>query len=380
MCSSSDRGFLAYTSFTMTSSDSYGTIDVAVGNKAEAWDVSPADNTVDVSAFAGMELTYQSSGAMYLQLRHGANKHGGHHYRVSLPIQTTLAKRTFKWSEFAQPSWAGSYPLNLKGVFSFTFVTFATSELLVSQFRIGSGSSFYQPPCASLQYDTSAYHCNEASCVATPTVKQLGTPTARPTTRAPTPQAAVDHVAVAAGEAIRLYNLQYGKGVKLSSILEGAERRVVGYNYVLKLLVSSNSGQSMVAATVATTTYRDQYKLVSWTVLDEPTKVAPVYTPPVTQTTPAPAPEPEPSSTNNNGVSTSGGGSPSPRPEPETQNFVAAVPKIYQETYKQRGFYYPAVGTKGECVDLKKPWPEGYVSCCPGCNYPLDACGNDNTC
>jgi hypothetical protein len=374
MCSSSDRGFLAYTAFTMTQSDSYGTIDVALGNKAEAWDVSPAENTVDLSKFSGIEVTYQSSGEMYLQLRHGANKHGGHHYRVALPVQPTLGKRTFKWSQFAQPSWASKYDLNLKGVFSFTFVTFATSELLVSKFQIGSGSTYYQPPCGRLQLDTSAYHCNEADCVATPMVQQKGTPTARPTTRAPTPQASPDYVAIAAKEAVRLYNLQYGKGVKLSSILEGAERRVVGYNYELKLLVFSSSGQEMVEAKVATTTYRDQYKLILWKVLDAPTKVAPKYTP-------APVPEPEPEDSSASSVSRSTP-APAPRREPEASSstFVPHVPKIYQETYKQRGFYYPAVGTNGECVDLKKPWPQGYVSCCPHCNYPLDACGNDGSC
>lgn len=257
MCAN-DHSYYAYSKFSMAGSASYATIDVALGNKAEGPNVLPSTNSQNISASTGLTVVYASDKDIYLQIRHGANKHGGHHYRVLLPKQ--LQKdRHFQFQQFAQPSWVPGnekYELDLSDVFSFTFVAVQSGALLVSDLSVEFPklvNAPVVPTCNQLLYDQS--ECVGADCTL-PVPKVGNAPVVNPTS-APL---GVDYVLLAAKQAVALENAQYGKQYKMVAVLEGKELHTVGYNYPLKLLVSTSETQMVVETIVATTTYRDQYR------------------------------------------------------------------------------------------------------------------------
>lgn len=139
----------------------------------------------------------------------------------------------------------------------------------------------------------------------------------------------------------------------------GKELRTVGYNYPLKLLVANAGKQMVVQAVVATTTYRDQYRLISWAIVaanGSPDKSKQITHPVSTL-----------DSTNKLQSPTYQKSTLSSAKVHLPSNVDTTTPKIYQATYKQRGHIYPAIANDGTCIELKKPWPSAYVPCCAQC-------------
>jgi len=357
MCA--DRSYYVHVKFSMAGSASYATVDVALGNKAEGPNVLPSKHSRNITTATGISLVYAADKDMYLQVRHGSNKHGGHHYRVLLPKQFTLRSRHFQFDQFAQPDWVPAtekYDLDLGDVFSFTFVAVQSGAFVVSDLTLEFQPSLAHalvPTCSQLLYDQS--ECVGADCDLP--VPSIGTAPAEPD-RTPAPMG-VDYVLLAAKQAVALENAQYGKRYAMVAVLEGKELRTVGYNYPLKLLVANAGKQMVVQAVVATTTYRDQYRLISWAIA-------------------AANGSPDKSKQITHSVSTlnSTNKLQSPTSQKSTlssakvhlpSNVDTTTPKIYQATYKQRGYIYPAIANDGTCIELKKPWPSAYVPCCAQC-------------
>lgn len=340
-------------------SASYATVDVALGNKPEGPDILPSQHSQNITSATGVSVVYAADKDMYLQVRHGSNKHGGHHYRVLLTKQFALRSRHFKFDQFAQPDWVPAtekYNLDLSDVFSFTFVAVQSGSFVVSDLSLEFLPSYSHAPvptCSQLLYDQS--ECVGADCNSP--VPSVGVEPAAPG-RTPAP-VGVNYVLLAAKQAVALENAQYGKRYAMVAVLEGKELRAVGYNYPLKLLVDNGGKQMIVQAVVATTTYRDQYRLISWAIVAADSN-----------------PQKESKQIDRNSMldSSNKGWFPSYQTsslssaKPRIQsNLDTTLPKIYQATYKQRGHIYPAIGSDGTCIELKKPWPSAYVPCCAHC-------------
>jgi len=114
----------------------------------------------------------------------------------------------------------------------------------------------------------------------------------------------------------------------------------------------------VVQAVVATTTYRDQYRLISWAIVatnGSPEKSKQITHPVSTLDSTQKLQSTHQKST----LSSAKVHLPS--------NVDTTTPKIFQATYKQRGHIYPAIANDGTCIELKKPWPSAYVPCCAQC-------------
>jgi hypothetical protein len=129
-------GYVAHVRFALVGPKSYGTINVPLRNHRE----DPAHPTtslaVDLGASHTVTVRYASTANSFLQLRHGARSHGGHHYRAKLPDTAgELRNITLRFADFAQPDWvepADRYPLDLHDVFSFTIAALESNDVTVS--------------------------------------------------------------------------------------------------------------------------------------------------------------------------------------------------------------------------------------------------------
>ena len=388
----------AYAEFALEKAgSSYATIDVPLKNRAEAWDVTPQANSADISAATGLAITYQSTVDTYLQVRHGANKHGGHHYRVLLPAHASMATANFAFGAFAQPSWTSDkYALNLKDVFSFTFVATESGSLLVQSMDLGTQSGATLTPlaagCAASKSKRSA--CSLVCAARRPSLAGAPAPTPAATAAPETVStgSSAAYVAKAAAEAVRLRNVQLGLSSywTLVRIVSGSENRVQGYSYRLQLVVASPTGeQKTVEAVVATTTYRDIFNLFKW---DEGAVVAATTAAPTkVQVSPTPAPTYKNNNNGGNGNAVansgnSGAGFASAGGVTGPSVGTVITPqgdarRIYNAPYKARGALFPFITEDGECVDIAQTngkWPAGYMPCCPGCHSrPCSNCGGN---
>jgi hypothetical protein len=388
----------AYAEFALEKAgSSYATIDVPLKNRAEAWDVVPKDNSADIEAATGLAITYQSTVDTYLQVRHGANKHGGHHYRVLLPAHASMATANFAFGAFAQPSWTNDkYALNLKDVFSFTFVATESGSLLVQSMDLGTPSGATLTPLAAGCAASKRSACSLVCAARRPSLAGAPAPTPAATAAPETVStgSSAAYVAKAAAEAVRLRNVQLGLSSywTLVRIVSGSENRVQGYSYRLQLVVASPTGeQKTVEAVVATTTYRDIFNLFKW---DEGAVVAATTAAPTkVQVNPTPAP-----TYNNNNNNNGGNGNAVANSGNSGAGFASAggvtgpsvgtvitpqgdARRIYNAPYKARGALFPFITEDGECVDIAQTngkWPAGYMPCCPGCHSrPCSNCGGN---
>jgi hypothetical protein len=138
---------VAHVAFDLARPESYGTINVPLKNHREDATHKSASLSVDLSRSHDVAVTYASSADLFLQIRHGARSHGGHHYRAKLPA-TGGALRTarLRFADFAQPDWvpqADRYPLDLSDVFSFTVAALASADVTIAALAVDG----YTPPC-----------------------------------------------------------------------------------------------------------------------------------------------------------------------------------------------------------------------------------------
>ncbi len=127
------------------SSGGYGTANTPLGNKGQYTNgVDPAKSSVDLSAAPGVVLEYAATGSVYMQIRTGADPHGGSHYRATIPVTGGDMKVvTLKFADFRLSGNTPPGPNILKDVFSFTFVGSGTTMLTLRQVRVAG----YVPPC-----------------------------------------------------------------------------------------------------------------------------------------------------------------------------------------------------------------------------------------
>ena len=140
-------GVVAHVSFALAGPKSYGTINVPLRNHREDPTHRPTDLSVDLSRSRAVTVTYASTANLFLQLRHGARAHGGHHYRARLPATRgeLRAEKPF-FADFAQPDWVepnDRYPLDLRDVFSFTIAALESADVTVASFAVDG----FTPTC-----------------------------------------------------------------------------------------------------------------------------------------------------------------------------------------------------------------------------------------
>ena len=133
--------------FDLAGPQSYGTINVPLRNQREDATHKSRDLSVDLRKSHDVGVSYASTADLFLQIRHGARSHGGHHYRAKLPSTGgTLRLERLSFADFAQPDWvapADRYPLDLSDVFSFTVAALAPADVTVASLAVDG----YTPPC-----------------------------------------------------------------------------------------------------------------------------------------------------------------------------------------------------------------------------------------
>jgi hypothetical protein len=138
---------VAHVVFDLKGPQSYGTINVPLRNHREDATHKSADLSVDLARSHGVTLSYASTADLFLQIRHGARSHGGHHYRAKLPATGgSLRSERLRFADFAQPDWVKEddrYPLDLRDVFSFTVAALQSADVTVASL-VADG---YTPPC-----------------------------------------------------------------------------------------------------------------------------------------------------------------------------------------------------------------------------------------
>ena len=138
---------VAHVVFTLAGPSSYGTINVPLKNHREDQAHATKDFSVDLGRSRAVTVKYASNADLFLQLRHGARAHGGHHYRASLPAtEGQLRTRTLRFADFAQPDWVKEserYPLDLHDVFSFTVAALRSADVTVASLEIEG----FSPAC-----------------------------------------------------------------------------------------------------------------------------------------------------------------------------------------------------------------------------------------
>jgi len=135
-----DGEYVAQVVFALASASSYGTMNVPLRSQREDPTHRPADLSVNLGDARMVTVTYASTADLFLQIRHGARAHGGHHYRARLgKTAGAVRTETLRFADFAQPPWVTSadrYPLDLRNVFSFTFAALESAEVTVAAFEI----------------------------------------------------------------------------------------------------------------------------------------------------------------------------------------------------------------------------------------------------
>jgi hypothetical protein len=145
--STRDGKRVAHVVFDLKGPQSYGTINVPLRNHREDATHKSAGLSVDLGRAADVALTYASTADLFLQIRHGARSHGGHHYRAKLPATGgSIRSETLRFADFAQPDWvteADRYPLDLHDVFSFTVAALQSADVTVSSLVVDG----FTPAC-----------------------------------------------------------------------------------------------------------------------------------------------------------------------------------------------------------------------------------------
>ena len=138
---------VAHVVFDLAGPEAYGTINVPLRNHREDPTHKSADLSVDLGRSHGLTLSYASTADLFLQLRHGARSHGGHHYRAKLPATSgTFRSERLRFADFAQPDWVKEddrYPLDLRDVFSFTVAALQSADVTVASLVVDG----YTPAC-----------------------------------------------------------------------------------------------------------------------------------------------------------------------------------------------------------------------------------------
>jgi hypothetical protein len=138
---------VAHVVFDLKGPTSYGTINVPLRNQREDATHKSADLSVDIGRARNVTLSYASTADLFLQLRHGARSHGGHHYRAKLPSTGgSLRFERLEFADFAQPDWVKDderYPLDLRDVFSFTVAALQSADVTVASLTVDG----YTPAC-----------------------------------------------------------------------------------------------------------------------------------------------------------------------------------------------------------------------------------------
>ena len=138
---------VAHVVFDLAGPKSYGTINVPLRNHREDGTRKSAELAVDLARSQGVTLSYASTADLFLQIRHGARSHGGHHYRAKLPSTGgSLRSETLRFADFAQPDWVepnDRYPLDLRDVFSFTVAALQSADVTVASLTVDG----FTPAC-----------------------------------------------------------------------------------------------------------------------------------------------------------------------------------------------------------------------------------------
>jgi hypothetical protein len=133
--------------FDLKGPASYGTINVPLRNHREDATYKTSEHSVDLGRARAVTVSYASTADLFLQIRHGARAHGGHHYRAKLPTTNGLlrSERLF-FVDFAQPDWVSEndrYALDLSDVFSFTVAALQSADVTIASL-VADG---YTPAC-----------------------------------------------------------------------------------------------------------------------------------------------------------------------------------------------------------------------------------------
>jgi hypothetical protein len=138
---------VAHVIFDLAGPQSYGTINVPLKNHREDAAHKSADLSVDLRRSHGVTMSYASTADLFLQIRHGARSHGGHHYRTKLPATNgSIRSERLRFADFAQPDWVQEserYPLDLGDVFSFTVAALQSADITVSALTVDG----FTPSC-----------------------------------------------------------------------------------------------------------------------------------------------------------------------------------------------------------------------------------------
>jgi hypothetical protein len=138
---------VAHVVFDLKGPESYGTINVPLRNHREDATHKSSELSVDLGRAHGVTLSYASTADLFLQLRHGARSHGGHHYRAKLPSTGgSLRSERLRFADFAQPDWVKEperYPLDLRDVFSFTVAALQPADVTVAALTVDG----FTPAC-----------------------------------------------------------------------------------------------------------------------------------------------------------------------------------------------------------------------------------------
>ena len=138
---------VAHVVFDLQGPQSYGTINVPLRNHREDATYKTSEHSVDLGRSRAVTVGYASTADLFLQIRHGARAHGGHHYRAKLPA-TNGSFRTERlfFADFAQPDWVSEndrYPLDLSDVFSFTVAALQSADVTIATLAADG----YTPAC-----------------------------------------------------------------------------------------------------------------------------------------------------------------------------------------------------------------------------------------
>lgn len=126
----------------------YGTINVPLANGREGVDGTTEELSVDLGNAEFLRLTHAADAQAFLQIRYGADAHGGHHFRIPLePTDGDIEVVDLQFADFRRPDWAmtdADERVEVDDVFSLTFTTFQSVKWRIEGLQIPD----YTPPCA----------------------------------------------------------------------------------------------------------------------------------------------------------------------------------------------------------------------------------------
>jgi hypothetical protein len=138
---------VAHVVFDLAGPQSYGTINVPLKNHREDETHKSSGMSVDLSRSGNVTVGYASTADLFLQIRHGARSHGGHHYRAKLPATGgAMRSEALRFDGFDQPDWVKReerYALDLSDVFSFTVAALQSADVTVSSLTVDG----FTPSC-----------------------------------------------------------------------------------------------------------------------------------------------------------------------------------------------------------------------------------------